>query len=322
MTRYLDTVPHPWSHADIQSAILKSFTDTKAAIENTEGGRLWRSLLELDDSVYVLESNISDLLDEISLFADRSKNPAFWHQGDGSEAERYTREVKRKLSNCTAALMALVDHARNFAHASPVPNYSDELRKHFLLPGLHDFLQCLRNYNTHWRIAQANWTISQGREANSRQVHFIVEKAELLAWSGWNTAAKGYIKDVTEYVDLYEVFFNYRAHAQKFYAWHRGAVLSQYNAMLRPYLEYKRIYEGISKKYNWNMIISHVPKSLNPLQYLSQYLPSHAVDRVLALPHQSKKQADEVIRLLDLDEFCDEALRDKVYALFGAKNEA
>jgi hypothetical protein len=31
MTRYLDTVPHPWSHADIQSAILKSFTDTKAA---------------------------------------------------------------------------------------------------------------------------------------------------------------------------------------------------------------------------------------------------------------------------------------------------
>ena len=279
MTRDLDTIPHPWNHADIQTAIFKSFTEARAAIEDTEGGRLWRSLKELDDSVYVFESNISDLLDEISLFADRSKNPGFWHQGDGNEAERYTREVKRKLTNSTAALMALVDHARNFTRVSPVPDYADELRKHFQQPGLHDFLQCLRNYNTHWRIAQANWTTSHGREANSRQARFLVTKDELLAWSGWNAAAKDYIDRVTEVVDLYE---------------------------------------GISKKYNWNMVISHVPKMLNPLQFLSQYLPSHSVERVLALPHQSKQQADEVIRLLDMDEFCDDELRDKVYALFGS----
>lgn len=318
MARYLDTAPHPWNHAVIQTAIFKSFTDAKGAIEDTEGGRLWRSLQELDDSVYVLETNISDLLDEISLFADRSKNPAFWHQGDGSEAECHTREVKRKLSNCTAALMALVDHARNFTRASPVPDYANELKKHFSPLGLHDFLQCLRNYNTHWRIAQANWTISYGREENSRQVRFLVTKAELLAWSSWNAKAKGYIEGIAESIDIYEVFSIYRAHVQKFYAWHRGAVLRRYNATLRPYLEYKRLYEGISKKYNWNMVISHAPKTLNPLQYLSQYLPQHAVERVLSLPHQSKQQVDELIRLLDMDEFCDDSLRDKVYALFSA----
>lgn len=318
MTRYLDTVPQPWNHAVIQTAIFDSFTDARAAIEDTEGGRLWRSLQELNDSVYVLETNISDLLDEISLFTDRSKNPAFWHQSDGSEAERYTREVKRMLSNSTGALMALVDHARNFTRVSPVPDYADELRKHFLQPGLHDFLQCLRNYNTHWRIARANWTISHGHEPNSRQARFLVTKADLLAWRGWSPVATDYIDGVTEAVDLYEVFSTYRTHAQKFYAWHRGAVLRQYNSTLRPYLEYKRLYEGISKKYHWNMVISHVPMTLNPLQYLSQYLPSHDVESVLALPHQSKQQADEVIRLLDMDEFCDDALRDKVYALFSA----
>jgi hypothetical protein len=318
MTRYLDTVPQPWNHAVIQAAIFDSFTDARAAIEDTEGGRLWRSLQELDDSFYVLETNISDLLDEISLFTDRSKNTTFWYQGDGNEAERYTREVKRMLSNCTAALMALVDHARNFTRVSPVPDYADELKKHFLQPGLHDFLQCLRNYNTHWRIAQPNWAISHGHEPISRQARFLVTKAELLAWKGWSPAAKDYIEGVTEAVDLYEVFSSYRKHAQKFYAWHRGAVLRQYNATLHPYLEYKRLYEGISKKHLWNMVISHMPKTLNPLQYLSQYLPSHGVERVLALPHRSKQQADEIIRLLDMDEFCDVALRDKVYALFSA----
>jgi hypothetical protein len=317
MTRYLDTVPHPWNHAVIETAIFKSFTDARTAIEDTEGGRLWRSIQELDDSVYVLETNISDLLDEISLFSDRSKNPAFWDQGDGSEADRHTREVKRKLSNCTAALMALVDHARNFTRVSPVSEYAEELKKHFSSPGLHDFLQCLRNYNTHWRIAQANWKISHNFEVKSRQARFLVTKTELLAWNGWNAMAKGYIEGTEDAVDIYEVFSIYRGSAQKFYAWHRGAVFSQYNAILRPYLEYKRLYDGISKKYNWNMVISHLPKTLNPLQYLSRYLPSHAVERVLALPHKSKQQLDEIIRLLDMDEFCDEALRGKAYALFG-----
>lgn len=319
MTRYLDTIPHPWNDAVIQTAIFKNFTDARTAIEDTEGGRLWRSLQELGDSVYVLETNISELLDEISLFSDRSKNPVFWHQSDGSEAERYTLEVKRKLSNCTAALMALVDHARNFTRTSPVPEYGEELRKHFSSPGLHDFLQCLRNYNTHWRIAQANWVISHDFDAKSRHARFLVTKAELLAWDSWNAMAKGYIEGIKEAVDIYEVFSTYRDNAQSFYSWHRGAVLSQYNAILRPYLEYKRLYEGINKKYHWNMVISHVPKTLNPLQYLSRYLPSHAVERVLALPHQSKQQVDEIIRLLDLDEFCDEALRNKAYALFGAE---
>lgn len=318
MTRYLDNVPHPWNHSFIQEAIFKNFTDARAAIEDTDGGRLWRTLQELDESVYVLETNISDLLDEISLFADRSKNPNFWHQGDGSEADRHTLEVKRKLSNCTAALMALVDHARNFTRTWPVPNYSDELKKHFSCPGLHEFLQCLRNYNTHWRIAQTNWTISRGSEENSRQARFLVTKGELLAWGGWKAEAKKYIDGIAESVDVYEVFSAYRSHVQKFYAWHRGEALREYNATLRPYLEYKRLYEGISKKYHWNLVISHVPKTLNPLQYLAQYLPARFVERVLALPYQSKQQVDELIRLLDMDEFCDEALREKVYAMFGA----
>tara|TARA_R110000851_G_scaffold308369_1_gene467250 strand:+ start:34375 stop:35337 length:963 start_codon:yes stop_codon:yes gene_type:complete len=317
MTRYLDTVPHPWNYSVIEQAIFENFTDARTAIEDMEGGRLWRSLQELDDSVYVLEMNITDLLDEISLFSDRSKNPAFWRKGDGSEAEHHTREIKRKLSNCTGSLMALVDHARNFKRVSPVPDYAEKLKEYFSSSGLHDFLQCLRNYNTHWRIAQANWIVSYDHEVNSRQARFFVRKADLLAWDGWNTMAEGYIKGVKDAIDIYEVFSTYRGNVQQFYAWHQGAVFSHYNAMLRPYLECKRLYEGINKKNNWNVVISHAPKTLNPLQYLSQYLPSHAVEYVLGLPYKSKQQVDEIIRLLDMDEFCDEALRGKLYALFG-----
>lgn len=318
MTRHLDTFPHPWTYANLEEAIFKSFSDALEAIEDTEGGRLWRSLKELEDSVYVLEANITDLLDEISLFADRSKNSSFWHQAGGSEAERHTRAVKRKLSNCTASLMALVEHARAFQGKFPVDGYADELRNNFSTPGLHKFLQDLRNYNIHWRMAQTNWVISSGSEATSRHARFVVHKSELLAWDKWTKEAKKYIEAMDDSLDVYEAFSTYRTHVQKFYTWHQGEFCRKNSAELRQYLEYKRLYEGINKKSFWNMAISHFPKAQNPFKYLPQYLSTEAVERVLALPYQSKEQVDEIIRQLDMDQFCDDSLREKVYALFNA----
>ena len=162
MTRYLDTISQPWTRADIERAIFHSFTDAKSAIDETEGGKLWRSIQELKDSVWILDANITDLLDEISLFAERSTNPSFWHEAEGSAAESHTRAVKRKLFNCTASVMALVERARELEREKPVPDYAEQRLRHFAPLGLHDFLQCLRNYNTHWRTSQANWTISRG----------------------------------------------------------------------------------------------------------------------------------------------------------------
>ncbi|PTU69381.1 hypothetical protein DBB33_08010 [Chromobacterium haemolyticum] len=99
-------------------------------------------------------------------------------------------------------------------------------------------------------------------------------------------------------------------------------MLFKYSAEIQQYLQYKRNYEGISKRYNWNMIISHLPKDINPFQYIAKYLPKSSVERVLSLPHRSKEQVDTIISLIDMDEFCNDALRKKIYALFDVANEA
>ena len=316
MTRYLDTIPQPWTRAVIETAIFKNFSDARDAIEATLGGKLWRSLHDLEDTVWIFETSTTELLDEISLFGDRSKNPAFWHQANRNEAESHTRAVKRKLFNCTSSLMALVDHARNFQRETPISGYSDRVKSVFSPPGLHDFLQCLRNYNTHWRIAQAHWTIQHNFQPNTREALFTVRRSELILWDGWTARAKEYISAIPDALDIYDVFSAYRKHVQSFYAWHRGAVLDEYAAILRPYLEYKRLYEGLQKKYNWNLVISHAPKSLNPYQYIGQYLPKHQLERLLAYPHRSDEQVHALIHMLDMEEFCDDALRQKVLALF------
>lgn len=317
MIRHLDTVPHPWTRAVIETAIFKSFSDARDAIEDTAGGKLWRSLHDLQDAVWILEASTTELLDEICLFADRSKNPTFWHEANTNEAETHTRAVKRKLFNCTSSLMALVEHARNFHRVAPVSGYTDRVKAVFFPPGLHDFLQCLRNYNTHWRIAQAHWTIQHDLMPHSREARFTVTKSELLRWDGWTKMAQEYIAATSNAVDIYDVFSAYRKHVQSFYVWHKGAVLDEYAAILQPYLEYKRLYEGLHKKYSWNLLISHAPKSINPFQYIGQYLPKRQFERLLAYEHRSETQVDALIQMLGMEEFCDAALRQKVLALFN-----
>ena len=316
MTRYLDTLPQPWTRAQLEAALFKSHSDVRLSIAETPGGKLWRALQDLDDSVWIFQASTTELLDEISLFGERSKNPTFWHEAHGSEAETHTRAVKRKVFNCTSALMALVDHARHFQRATPVSGYDERLKADFSTPGLHDFLKSLRNYNVHWRIAQTNWVIEHDLKVHSRETRFRVSKAELLMWDGWTASAKDFIARASDTVDVYDVFSTYRKHVQSFYAWHHGSVLDQFHAVLRPYLDYKRIYEGLLKKYNWNLVLSHVPKTANPFQYLRQYLPQHQVERLLIYDHRSDEQVDALVHKLDMEDFCDPPLREKLLALF------
>ncbi|MBC3935535.1 hypothetical protein H8K47_09190 [Undibacterium sp. CY7W] len=316
MIRYLNTVPHPWSREIIEHAISDSFQDAKKSIEETAGGKLWRTVQDLDDSIRIFHESTTELLDEICLFGDRSKNPTFWHRANVNEVEIHTRVVKKKLFYCTSSLMALVDHARRFYKATPVCGYTDQLKAAFSSPGLHDFLQGLRNYNTHWRIAQANWIIRHDFKSGVRVAQFTVTKPELLAWDGWSAKAKVFIDSAPDAIDIYGLFFEYRKHVQHFYAWHKGAVLEKYGQDIQPYFEYKRLYEGIMKKCTWNLIIANAPKTVNPYQYLDQYLTTLQIERLLAFKHRSDGQVDALIQMLGMEEFCDEFLREKVLALF------
>jgi hypothetical protein len=316
MNRYLDTIPHPWTRSVIEHAIYISFTDAKASIDSTAGGKLWHDLNDLEDSLWIFETSTRDLLDEIVLFGERSKNSIFWEQINESQADLHNREVKKKLFYCTSSLMALVEHSRNFENEVPVKNYSDQLQKIFTTPGLHNFLQSLRNYNSHWRIARTNWVINRDFETRTRDAFFIISKDDLLAWDRWPKAAREFINKVESAVNVYEVFSTYRKQVQDFYAWHKGAVLKQYASLLQPYLEYERLYKGLMKQASWNILASYAPKKINPYQYIEKYLTKNQIERFLAYEHCSVEQIEGLISMMDMQDFCDASLKKKIVAIF------
>ena len=147
--------------------------------------------------------------------------------------------------------MTLVDHARIFERSYPVQGYAEKLSEEFSTPNLHAFLQDLRNFNSHWRIAEACWEIGTNLQTKSRIARFLVSKEDLLAWSGWKADARQFIRKADDKLDIYNLFETYRKHVTNFYEWHKGRVVEQYSEMIGEYLVYKRQYEGISKKYEW-----------------------------------------------------------------------
>lgn len=319
MTRYLDTLAHPWSLQDVKTAIFKDFSEARASIEETVGAKLWSALADLADTLWIFDSTTSALLDEICTFGDRSKNPAFWHRTNVANADLHTRLVKKSIFQCTSALMALVDHARKFEKTYPITGYKENLQKVFSRPGLHDFLQCLRNYNTHWRVAETNWHIKQSFDPPSRQARFLISKSELLRWDGWKPLAKTYIEEGGDEFDVYELFSNYRRYTQEFYSWHKGAVLDQYAKDVCIYLTYKRFYDGCMQTHNWNLLLSNLPRDTNPYQYLERFLTAKQLERLLTFEHRSRQQVEMLIEMLGMTEFCDEVLKEKALALFREK---
>ena len=150
----------------------------------------------------------------------------------------------------------------------------------------------------------------------TREVRFVVEKRELHRWRGWSSSAKKYIASASDPIDVRLVFSEYRKSVQDFYSWHKGAVLDRYANTYQPYLEYRRLYEGIQSKYYWNMLISHAPKSVNPYAYLGRYLSKRQLESLLALEHRGEAQVDALIEMIGMQDFCGPELRAKVLSVF------
>jgi len=303
------------------AAMTHNFQEVQPSINRTHGGKIWNDLKGLDDTVWIFFTSITELIDEICIFGERSKDPEFWTKSNEKTAEQYTREVKRKLYYCTSALMTLVDIARNFDKKYSIEGPSVKRPEIFTTPGLHNFLQDLRNFNTHWRIAEANWIINYDMENGTRTTHFQINKKDLIAWSNWTSSAKKYIQDAQKSVNIYEIFTTYKKQAQEYYAWHKGAVIEQNAEALQRYFEYTKIHEGLRQYMKWNMILSHAPKDANPYKYLAKYLSLSQIESVLSYPKHSEQQVDALIRAVDTYQICDTNLKTKLMKIFSVSVE-
>jgi hypothetical protein len=309
----LRNIKEPWSFENIRDAYSNAFAETNEIIEKTEGGLLWNELKSLNESVWVLDSCTSDLLDEISKFAHQTTIHGFWDRINRPQEELYSRRVKKLIFCTTSSAMALVEHARRFNLKYSCPEFDEERMKRFGDSGIHEFIQKLRNYTSHWRMAEANWEINLDFIKNSRHVKFILKRNELLNWDGWSPQAHKYIDFCGDKIDVYEVFNEYNGIANTFYQWHKSKVFETWSGILKIYFQYKIYLNQVRERIRWNIIVSNIPKDKDPYEYLNKYLTDDQIEDVFSYEYKTVQQIDRLIELIDLYGACDRELRAKIY---------
>lgn len=307
----------PWTKEQIVVSTFRDLVRTQETIDSLPGGKISSELDAIHLSLNVFLDATYDLLSSINLFKGESERPDFWNRTRRTDLERLELRIQRGVFSATMAAMALVDHSRIFATDYPVELYQEKVKENFSEDSLHRFIQSLRNFMTHFRIAKSNWVVKWDKQG--RSVFFILTAKDLNKWDGWDSPSKSYIESNPEGINVEQLFNEYSNRIELFHDWFRSQVWEKNSEDLREYFACKRVYNAVNAGSMWNLLIKQVfhQKKINPYMYLDRYLSDNEIQEILSLPFRSKQQVDRIIELVDEYGACDEELRKAAYALFG-----
>ncbi|WP_375320630.1 hypothetical protein [Aliivibrio logei] len=234
----LDKNKSTWTPDEIRYAYFANFTETEQIIKGTDGAILWQRHNELLDCVAILEACYNDVLNSINTFSHETTKVDFWYPTNKPKLEQKQLDVRKSIFSASAATMALVDHFRRFSNKYSVEKSNEMRIELFGDSGIHEFIQELRNYILHVKIAEANWVISRDFNKKTRDVNFYFYIDDLNKCKDWKPkrAAKLFLENQGGKVDVYETFSKYLECVKKYYTWHKNALLIEYNNLLQPHL--------------------------------------------------------------------------------------
>lgn len=306
----------PWTEEQIVSSTFQDFVRALKTIESHPGGKVFSELESLHLSLRVFLDATYDLLSSINLFKSESENPDFWNRSRRIDSERLKVRIQRGIFSATMAAMALVDHTKIFSNHFPVEQYQEKINESFAENPLHKFVQGLRNFTTHVRIAKSNWVTKWDKEG--RSIFFLFSVTDLNNWDGWHALSRTYIASNPEGINVEQLFHDYSKKVKSFHDSFRSRVWERSSEDLKEYLTCKRTYNAVNARSMWNLLLTQAfpQNKIDPYMYLDKYLSDNEIEEVLSLPFRSKLQVDRIIELVDEYGCCDEKLRYAAYKLF------
>src|SRR4051794_40554425 len=135
-------------------------------------------------------------------------------------AQRYQDEVARTLHNYVAATASLVDHGRrHVARYANTPFASEFEARNAAVRDLPEasFIRGLRNYLLHYALLFVGYTASALGEGFDYQAE--MNAALLLQFDGWSSAAKSYIRESGDKINLVATASGHAEPMNELYGW-------------------------------------------------------------------------------------------------------
>jgi len=199
--------------------------DMDRELRSMPGREVLLVLNDLDSSAQVFVDNYHELRKYLQYV---QTNPGYiflgLDQARKQQMEDVFAETRRLVHNFLAASFTLVDHSR-CTRDRITPALSDayqvESGRRFTSDGVAQFWQGLRNFQTHYRPIPLHIV---GRafppyppDPPSRAL--MMRRAELLEWDNWTSAAKAWLRENDDDIDVLDTSTNYFEKVKDFQLW-------------------------------------------------------------------------------------------------------
>lgn len=220
----------------------KKYIELLEAREKLEGTRIFRMLLNLATSQYVVNRNYCELAIAINKY---ESDLEIWNIRKRVLFEAFLRELTRLLQNYLSSTYSLIEHNRQFCNdlnCSELDRAYSEKIEALRSNDCVKFVRDLRTFSQHIGLPLLSGQISIKKlsaESNSSEFkqRILLQKSELLKWKEWKKASENYINSHEE-IDLKLVLNEYQSLIKTFYEWFYKKVTELYSKQL---LEYAKI---------------------------------------------------------------------------------
>lgn len=209
--------PLPWSEENIHSALFVNPEGVSRAIESLPGYSYHEVLERLQLSHQIFQDAVSDVIEAIDLFLSDSKSTGYQKQSERDYFKKLDRNIRKTVFTAASAAMALVDHTRRIDHDT-IEEYPERVRNEFAENPQHRFVQGLRNYLSHYRVAPIEWRVTYSIENNTPIRQVLLFEKDMQGFE-WDDYAREFMQQHADGINLRELFMNYATCVARFREW-------------------------------------------------------------------------------------------------------
>ncbi|MGF1884392.1 hypothetical protein [Vibrio splendidus] len=302
-----------WSASEIKSAYVQNFAQTIELVNQTKGAKLWKEYSDFIVYVELLESCLSDVLEQIEAFGEETKIDNFWYPTYDAKRKVRELEIRKAIFSASSASMGVVASFRKFSKQFPVPDMNKKRLEIFGEDGLHEFLQELRNEISHVKLAETSWVLKRDFVNKTRKVHFYFHQEDIEGSGDWNRAARKYFKKNNAKVDVYNTYSDYLVRVQAYYAWFKEAFILEYESMISTHHANITSLQGVENYFHWNYLIEAKTHSRDALfKLLPKYLSESQLSELDKSKDDYSKQAVIILNSINTNNSFTPELIDKI----------
>jgi hypothetical protein len=236
--------------------MMERIRELEGTISASTGWKIRRELAGLARTYRLFLGNDRELQQYLVASRETQRVLELWDVRNRNGFERFLDEIDRLLHNYVAAAATLRDHTRRVwekhltADAALVAEYERRVAETFATAPVSQFVQALRNYTLHHRLAVARGRLSM--TAGKFDSAVVLGRSELLKWDGWPKPARAYLEAAARDIRIGGIVTEYTKAVTTFNDWFGhsfvGAHLPAFDDLARLEQELAAAYEATVRR--------------------------------------------------------------------------